>query len=53
MMILAIAASTMVIVALVVLPIEFHLYRKYQAKRDKEGTRQISAVETREAPMAP
>ena len=49
MMILAIAASTMVIVALVVFAIEFHLYRKYQAKREKEASRQISAVETREA----
>ena len=52
MMVLAIAVSTMIIVALVVFAIQFNLYKKYQAKRDNLCTRKRSAGETQEAPLA-
>lgn len=52
MMILAIVVSTMIIVAIVVVAIQFDLYKKYQAKRDSVCTPKRSAGDTPEAPAA-
>jgi hypothetical protein len=52
MMILAIAVSTMIVVALVVFATQFCVYRKNQAKRDKACTRERLAGDTQEAPIA-
>jgi hypothetical protein len=52
MMILAIALSTMITVALVVFATQFHFYRKYHANRDEVCTSKRSAGEAQEAPTA-
>lgn len=49
MMIIAIAASTMIVVAMVVFAVQYYAYRKNHPKQNTECTRKGSAVE---APIA-
>lgn len=50
MMVVAIAVSTMVAVAVVVFAVEMHMYRKNHVKPEKDRARQ-SAASAQEAPL--
>jgi hypothetical protein len=52
MMILAIAVSTMITVAIVVFSIQCYIYRKIIFKRDKICTRKGAVGVTQEVPIA-
>jgi hypothetical protein len=52
MMILAIAVSTMIVVAMVVFAMQYYAYRKNHAKRERVCARKESAAGAQEMPIA-